>query len=101
MDQQEALKLARNFIQAIGDTVSLRAVYVFGSVVSDSMHQYSDIDVALFVEGVDQFSYLDLLVRLYRVADGIDPRIEPHVFTLDSPHNRFVDNIEKTGIRIA
>ena len=101
MDQQQALKLVREFVQAIRDEVSLRAVYVFGSVVSGSTHQYSDIDVALFVEGTGQSSFLDLIVRLYRAADAIDPRIEPHLFTLDSRHNRFVENIEKTGIRIA
>ena len=101
MDQEQIMKLVRDFVRQAKKEIPLHAVYVFGSMLSGAMHKYSDIDVALFTESVPPSDRLALLVRLYRMADAIDPRIEPHLFSLDSAQNRFAETIRETGIRIA
>ncbi len=101
MDQEQIIKKARDFVRQAEKEITLHAVYVFGSTASGTTHKYSDIDVALFTENVPPSERLALLIRLYRMADTIDPRIEPHLFSLDSSQNRFAEIIRETGIRIA
>ncbi|MCL1882556.1 MAG: nucleotidyltransferase domain-containing protein, partial [Defluviitaleaceae bacterium] len=73
---------------------------LFGSYVSGTPHEYSDIDIAVVFDEYngDWFDTAALLQRLRRGIDDNTPAgIEPHL--LDETCNRsgFLDHIKKTG----
>jgi predicted nucleotidyltransferase len=62
----------------------LRAVYVFGSHVEGRAHEWSDIDIAAFMDGVeawDLWRRTDVIVRVQKQV-GYD--VEPHLFPASS-----------------
>ncbi len=82
----------------------LRAAYVFGSYVEGHPHRWSDVDVALFLTGLEDWDTRQrarVLVRIQREA-GMD--IEAHLFpasSLDNPEpGSFVAHILATGVPV-
>ncbi len=63
--------------------IRVKKVVLFGSRASGRAHEYSDIDVAVISPdfGKDRF---EEGARLYEIASGIDPRIEPVPISLDA-----------------
>jgi len=62
----------------------VRAAYLFGSQVQGTADQWSDIDIAVFVEGAEEWDF-DRLSRVCGVVQrqvGLD--IEMHVFPASS-----------------
>jgi predicted nucleotidyltransferase len=83
---------------------TVRAVYVFGSHVTGRADEWSDIDVAAFMEGVE---FLDLWQRtqmIVAVQKKVGYDVEIHLFpasALDNPEpGSFAADIIKHGVRI-
>lgn len=74
---------------------------LFGSYVSGRPEEYSDIDIGLFIDRLDDNEdYLKLMSSLYHVAMDIDVLIEPHLFMRDEDKSGFAEEIEKNGVVI-
>ncbi len=101
MDQKEALEKATRFSRLAKEVLEVEAAVLFGSHLTGSVDEYSDIDVGLFVEQLDgDKDYLSLLRDLYGLADRIDVHIEPHLFVRSEDPAGFAAEIEQKGIPI-
>jgi predicted nucleotidyltransferase len=102
MDQEQALKIARAFLDAVrASGYRVQAAFLFGSASRGSAGPDSDIDIALALDGMA--NSFDTQVALMRLRRSIDLRIEPHPFASmheDDPSG-FLAEILKSGIRIA
>ncbi|RPI16375.1 MAG: nucleotidyltransferase domain-containing protein [Ignavibacteriae bacterium] len=96
-------RLIRQFIAAAAkEYTDLKIAYIFGSYARNNEKPDSDIDIALFIENLNDADRLDLQVKLFLIASKFDTRIEPHPipyqdFFLNNP---FAAEIKKTGIEI-
>jgi predicted nucleotidyltransferase len=75
---------ARQALEVLGRSLKIVAVYLFGSRVDGTSDQWSDIDLAVFAEGVERW---DLAQRARAIADvqekaGDD--VEVHLFSAKS-----------------
>ena len=100
----ELMRRVRATKDALRRLGTLRAVYLFGSHVEGRAHEWSDIDVAAFMEEAELW---DMWRRAEITADlqaevGYD--IEPHFFSarnLDHPpQGSFAEFIIEHGIRV-
>jgi len=101
MDQREAERKARSYASAARNVVKFDKAVLFGSYVSGRPEEYSDIDIGLFIDRLDDnVDYLKLMSSLYHVAVDIDVLIEPHLFIRCEDKSGFGEEIEKKGIVI-
>lgn len=103
LDRQTIERLAAQFVAELRNhRVPVRGVYLFGSAVSGTMDEWSDIDVAVLVDeyGSDRF---DFHLQLLRIARKVSLDIEPHPFrTTDfTPGMPLVDEIQQHGRKVA
>jgi len=88
----------------IGRWGRVRAAYLFGSQVQGTADQWSDIDVAVFVEGAEEWDF----ERLSRACGAAQQRagldIEMHIFPASSydnpPRASFAQYILQHGTRL-
>ncbi len=99
MDTNSIIHIAQEYIIKIDPIIPFQKAYLFGSHVKGTAHEYSDIDIAIFVTSIRD-DYLKELRLLYRLRRDIDVRIEPHLFVEGRDPSGFSDEIEKYGIKI-
>jgi predicted nucleotidyltransferase len=99
MDKNEAIKKVQQYKLLLGDHFDIEKVYLFGSFVSNTNREDSDIDVAVVVKSIsdDYFSVNPLLWKLRR---QVDDRIEPILIDKNNDKSGFLDEIKRTGIEI-
>jgi len=80
----------------------LQKAYLFGSYAKKNDKEYSDIDLALIIDKLDDEERFDLQVQLMIPASDFDIRIEPHPISNEnfSSGNPFAEEIIKTGVEI-
>ena len=95
---------ARQAVQVIGQWGYVRVAYLFGSQVQGTADQWSDIDVAAFVEDAEEWDF-DRVSRACGAVQqqaGLD--IEMHIFpasAYEKPSRAsFAEYILKHGVRI-
>lgn len=64
----------------------LRAIYVFGSHVDGRADEWSDIDVAAFMEGVEKWDLWRRTDVITRVQKEVGYDVEPHLFPAAALH---------------
>ncbi len=83
---------------------TLKAAYVFGSQVTGRADEWSDIDIAAFMEGIESWDIWQRTQFLAQVQMEVGYDIEPHLFPaslLISPEpGSFAADIIKNGVRI-
>ena len=81
--------------------VNIAQFWLFGSYAKGNQHKDSDIDVALVVEHLDNdYNILETEPILWKLCEGVDFRIEPHVIARDTDYAGLLDEIQNTGIQI-
>ncbi|HAN10220.1 MAG TPA: nucleotidyltransferase [Clostridiales bacterium] len=65
------------------------SIYIFGSYVKASYHEFSDIDVAIVINDKNADVHKKTLEYMMYVWD-IDTRIEPHIFIKDDLKENFL-----------
>lgn len=82
----------------------VRAIYVFGSHVEGRADQWSDIDVAAFMEGIDDWDFQTRTQAMARVMIEAGADVEAHLFPASSldhpPRGGFAEYILKHGVSI-
>ena len=100
MDKNEAITIARAYIDLIGNKYEIKETFLFGSYAKGTNHQDSDIDIAVIVR--DNVDIIDTQIELMKLRRKIDLRIEPHPFK-EADFNRtnpVANEILKYGIAI-
>ena len=99
MDKNEAIEKIRQYRLLIKKHFDVDKIYLFGSYVSETNHEDSDIDVAIVVNRLegDYFTVTSLIWKLRR---QIDDRIEPILIEKGFDRAGFLEEIQKNGIEI-
>ncbi len=83
----------------------VRAVYVFGSHVEGGVQEWSDIDVALFLDGIEDWDMSRRARVMYQVQKGAGLDVEAHLFparAFEGPEKgSFASYIITHGIRLS
>ncbi len=82
----------------------VRAAYLFGSHVEGKPDQWSDIDVAVFMEGVEHWDIRQRAEAMALVMEKVGSEVEAHLFPVsdldDPPRASFAKYVLRHGIRI-
>jgi predicted nucleotidyltransferase len=82
----------------------VRAAYLFGSHVEGTPDEWSDIDVAVFMEGIEQWDIHEHVAAMALVMEKVGSDVEAHLFPASSldnpPRGGFAQYILHHGIRI-
>lgn len=82
----------------------VRAAYLFGSHVEGTPDQWSDIDVGVFMEGVEQWDIHEHVEAMALVMEKVGSEVEAHLFPVsdleDPPRASFAQYVLRHGIRI-
>lgn len=99
MDQREAINKVKIYKALLSKHFAFDAIYLFGSYANDSGKEDSDIDVAVVASNIsgDFFAVNPLLWKIRR---EVDDRIEPVLIDKNNDKSGFLDEIQKTGIKI-
>lgn len=100
MDKNEALRIAKIYVDSICMKYDVIRAVMFGSFAKGTFHEDSDIDIAIVIKNVDDI--IDTQIDLMKLRRGIDNRIEPHpfIFADFNRANPVVNEILKAGIEI-
>jgi predicted nucleotidyltransferase len=82
----------------------VRAACLFGSHVEGTPDQWSDIDVAVFMEGIEQWDIRQHAAAMALVMAKVGSEVEAHLLPASSldnpPRGGFAQYILRHGIRI-
>lgn len=100
MVNQRVIDTVKQYIMIIPKELGLKRAYLFGSFAKGKEKEESDIDVALVLENMPDFFYVQK--QLMKLRRKIDLRIEPHPIKEQDFNalNPFVSEIERTGMEI-
>ena len=98
LDKTTVREIAHKYSDEVKKVLKPSSVILFGSYVNGNPHEWSDIDIAVLVNNVDDENWYDtcvLLQKLRRYGDFTD--IEPHLLNPDYDPSGFVEHVIKTG----
>ncbi len=100
MDKNEALKIAKRYIESISSKYQIESAILFGSFAKGNYHPDSDIDIAIVFKSVEDI--IDLQIQLMQMRTDDDLLIEPHPFKISDFNlsNPMVAEIKKNGIEL-
>jgi len=91
-------------VKALARRGIVRAAYVFGSHANGRFDEWSDIDVAAFIEGIESWDIWQRTKIMAQVQMEVGYDIEPHLFPAAALQNpkpeSFAADVVKKGIRI-
>jgi predicted nucleotidyltransferase len=95
---------ARAAVKALSDLGAVRAAYLFGSHVEGTPDEWSDIDVAVFMEGVEHWDIHQRAEAMALVIAKVGSDVEAHLFPASAldhpPRASFAEYILRHAIRI-
>jgi len=80
--------------------VKIDKCWLYGSYAKGTQNRHSDIDIAIEVNHIDDDLYWTVLPMLWKLSYQVDNRIEPVLIARDSDYTGFLDEIQRTGIKI-
>jgi len=100
MDKNEAIKIAKRYIDTVKDHYQIESVILFGSFAKGTNHADSDIDLAIIFNSVDDI--IDMQIKLLQLRTDLDLMIEPHPFKQSefTQTNPIISEILKNGIEL-
>jgi predicted nucleotidyltransferase len=100
----DLMKRARETVEALGQQGTVRAAYLFGSHVEGRADQWSDIDIAAFMDGAEDWDIWKRAKISARVQREVGYDIEPHFFStkaLSNPQKgNFAQYVQANGVRV-
>ena len=98
LDKEKVRKIAYDYSKEVIKFINPDKVILFGSYVNGTPHSESDIDIAVFVRGLDDEAWYNTRILLQDLRwNRYFLDIEPHL--LDETHDPsgFVEHVIKTG----
>lgn len=78
---------ARRAVEVVAQQASVRAAYIFGSLAEGTADEFSDIDIAAFVEGAGQWDIQRRTRAAIEAQKQVGDDIEMHFFPASSYEN--------------
>lgn len=96
MDKAAVIERLNEYVNLVREHFPVQKVILFGSYAKGTAREYSDIDVAVIVDKIDNI--LESEYKLYELRRDIDEMIEPLIFEANSSDpSGFLEEIQKTG----
>ena len=98
LDKAMVREIATGYSHEVKKFLNLDKVVLFGSYANGNPHDESDIDIAVFVSGLDDEAWYNARIMLQKIRrNRMYINIEPHL--LDEAHDPsgFVEYVVKTG----
>ena len=98
LDKTKAKEIALDYSRDVAKAINPDKVILFGSYVNGTPHSESDIDVAVFVHGLDNDTWYKtrlILQDLLWNRNYLD--IEPHLLEEDNDRSGFAKHVIDTG----
>ena len=96
LDKATVREIATRYAEAVRTVLSPDAVILFGSYVNGNPHEWSDIDIAVVVNGF-QGNWLETASMLCGLSWEVSLDIEPHLLDETCDRSGFVEHVIKTG----
>ena len=96
LDKTEVRKIAARYAEEVKKVLNPDAVILFGSYVNGNPHEWSDIDIAVVVNGF-QGDWLETAAMLCGLSWEISLDIEPHLLDETCDRSGFAEHVIKTG----
>jgi len=100
MDKVQAIEVAGRYAVSVKNLFDTHSIILYGSYAKGTAREDSDIDIAVIVDEI-KADYLDETARLYKLRREFDDRIEPLLLESGDDRSGFLQEIMRTGIRIA
>lgn len=96
-------KITTDYLNQVkNDGIPVTNAYLFGSYAKGSANKFSDIDVCIVSPSFGE-DYFEDSLKLKKVANKVDFRIEPVPFAIDDMNDRFSTlavEIKKYGVTL-
>ncbi|MBI1336713.1 MAG: hypothetical protein GC164_07105 [Phycisphaera sp.] len=100
----DILKRTQDALKCLSRLAPVRAAYVFGSQARGDSHAHSDIDLAVFLDGAEEWDMRRKAKASSEVQKICGEDIEVHLFPSSASHNpppgSFADHVMNTGQRL-
>ena len=95
-------RIAHAFAKQVKQQYPIKAVYVYGSHVKGTTHEYSDIDIAVIVDPMPSPEFMRIFGGLYAIAARYEGNIEPNLLEDDGQYCKysFLTEVMETGLRV-
>jgi len=101
MAKREIIEMLKNYIIVLrSEGITIDKAYLYGSYLSNTATEDSDIDIMLVTESEDDY----LTGKIWSLTRKVNSKIEPYLVgkgrfnnNVDSP---FIDLVKKTGFEI-
>lgn len=81
MGKEEAINIAKKYVQKVSEQFIVKNAMLFGSYAKGTNNEDSDIDIALIFEKV--LDVIDAQIELMKMRRDFDLSIEPHPFRVE------------------
>jgi len=96
LDKTLVRQIAVSYAEEVKKILNPKAIILFGSYVSGTPTDASDIDIAVVLDGFDG-DWLKTASLLFRLRRGISIDIEPHLLDEQRDASGFVEHVFRTG----
>ena len=99
MDKEQVVEIVQKYYDVIKNLFNIKRVMLFGSYSNGFPREWSDIDVAIFLNEKPE----DLIAAeslLYKLRRNIDSRIEPIIIYDENDPSGFAAQVLNNGIII-
>lgn len=91
-------------VRVLSSLGRVRAAYVFGSQAEGGADRWSDLDIAAFVEGVEDWDIRRRAQAMAHVQKRVGADVEIHLFPAfaseNPPAGSFADHVRRCGARL-
>ncbi len=100
----DVIDLARRASEGLSKKLPVRAVFLFGSHVTGRNHEWSDIDLGVFIRKLDKQPFMKQLQSMVDIQRDYSDDLEFHFFDAEELTSAescsFAAEVLRTGIRI-
>ncbi len=98
----EIIKILKEYVILLrSEGINIDDAYLYGSYLSDSFNEESDIDILLVSENEDDY----IAGKVWSLTRKVNSRIEPYLVKRerfeDNTESPLIDLVKKTGLKIA
>jgi len=96
LDKATVREIALRYSEEVKKVLSPDAIILFGSYASGDPHEWSDIDIAVVINGFDG-DWLETESMLCSLSWKISLGIEPHLLDKNCDRSGFLEHVIETG----
>ena len=98
LDKAKARKIAYDYSMEVAKVLNLEKAILFGSYANGNPHNESDIDIAIFVRGLDDNAWYEARITLQNILwNRAFLGVEPHLLDETYDKSGFAEHVIRTG----